>query len=232
MNISLNNKRGQIGKTVTTLFVMIAVLIIMGGFVYFASLIGKPNTLILDENLGNDFFGKQIDVNIEGKTDKINILEGLLKYRQENVNVAGGQEGYGFGGGFSKALSEYLQKEGTKYSYPICLAYSMQDDFEKRRIFIIYDAKMEGKQVLGENPESVEKRSALRTFNEGYILPGLGDKAVMAGDNGNEIKIGNFIGLLDSQIGFKINNLPKISLIVDSKNVDIYYYYGKCKGGI
>ncbi|MDO8564298.1 MAG: hypothetical protein Q7R87_04775 [Nanoarchaeota archaeon] len=226
------NKRGQIGKTITTLFVMIAVLIIMGIFVYFASLIGKPNTLILDENLGNDFFGKQIDVSIEDKVNRVSVLEGLLKYGVENVNVAGGQAGYGFGGGFSKALSEELQKEGMKYSYPVCLAYSVQDDFEKRRIFIVYDKRMEGKQVQGENPDNIEVRKALRIFNEGYVLPGLGDKTVMAGDNGNEIKIGNFIGLLDSQIGFKLTNLPKITLIVDDKNVDIYYYYGKCKGGI
>ncbi len=226
------DKKGQIGKTITTLFVMIAVLIIMGIFVYFANYIGKPNTLVFDESLGNEFFGRQIDVNIDDKVNRVNILEGLLKYQEEKVNLAGSQVGYGFGGGFSKALSEELQKEGMKYSYPICLAYSVQDDFEKRRMFIIYDKNMEGKQVLGENPEQVEKRSALRVFNEGYTLPGLGDKSEVKGDNGNTINIGNFIGLLDSQLGFKLTNLPKISLTVDEKNIDIYYYYGKCRGGI
>lgn len=226
------DKRGQIGKTVTTLFVMIAVLIIMGVFVYFANYIGKPNNMVFDESLGNEFFGRQIDFIIDDKTNRVNVLEGLLKYQQENVNLAGSQIGYGFGGGFSKALSEELQKEGMKYSYPVCLAYSVQDDFEKRRLFIIYDVKMEGKQVMAENPEQVEKRTALRTFNEGYTLSGLGDKGEVKGDNGGTIEIGKFIGLLDSQLGFKLTNLPKISLTVNEKNVDIYYYYGKCKGGI
>lgn len=30
----------------------------------------------------------------------------------------------------------------------------------------------------------------------------------------------------------EISDLPKISLIVNDENVNIYYYYGKCKGGI
>lgn len=226
------NRKGQLGKAINTFFVMIAVLIIMGIFVYFATYIGRPQSMVFDENIGNDFFGKQIDVSVDGKINRVTVLEGLLKYQQEKVNLAGSQVSYGFGGGFSKALSDELQKEGMKYSYPVCLAYSVQDDFEKRRLFIIYDAKMEGKQVFGENPEQVEKRNALRIFNEGYTLPGLGDKGEVKDDNGRTIEIGKFIGLLDSQLGFKLTNLPKVNLIVNEKNVDIYYYYGKCKGGI
>lgn len=152
------NNRGQLGKTISTFFVMIGVLIIMIVFVYISSLFGKPNFISHDEINAGDFMGKILDI---GLKEKVTVLEGLLKYQEEELGQLPTFNKPGFKEEFANALAQLLNVSDIDSKYPVCLAYSVEKGYEKRRIFIVYD-KEAGKQFIYITDKNGEKGTGFR----------------------------------------------------------------------
>jgi hypothetical protein len=226
------NRKGQLGKTISTFFVMIGVLIIMVFFVYVTSYIGNPHS-ITNEEIGN--------TNILGKTliidsKEFTILEGLFRYQEEELSTLFPFDKPGFKENFAKSLAIFVEINYKDVNYPVCLAYSLEKGYEKRRLFIVYD-KEAGKEFIYVTDKYGEKKADFRgalniLANEGISFGALGDVASIKGD-GEETEVSKFVKLVKYNFGkdIMIGDLPRISLNVDEKKFDIYYYYGRCKGG-
>lgn len=196
------NKRGQVAKTVSTFFVMIGVLIIIFVFVGIASSIGKPNLISSSSGVvENTLLDKTIVVNVDDKVDKVIVLEGLSKYPADNKAEA---SSYGYKKEFEKALVKLVDDYNSGSKDSACLAYSVETDKEKRRIVI--------SKSVGKNAEAV-------VDDVRFESP---DNGVKKDEAGNTFKL-----LLKSSLSLDLENVPKISL---DKNLNIYYYYGKCGG--
>lgn len=218
MLISKMNKKGNPAKTISTFFVLIAVLIIMITFIYVATSFTKPNSLSDSGGVSaGDLFSKVVVVNIDGKIDKVTILEGLLKYQEKEAKEGGS----GFDLNFERALKEFMDKYNVDAKLPVCLSYSVESystekGFEKRRVLVVKD-----KGGVSYAKGDAERVQPFEVINEGIIFP---SEENLLGTNSKVIVE------LKELIKDDVYNLPGISLNVDNKDVDIYYYYGKCGG--
>ncbi len=214
------NNKGQLAKLLSMVSVLVPLVIILGAYLFFASVVEKPHVPSFSDSVASEpVFAQTIP--LAGK--ELTILEGLLRHQ--------GRAPEGFDRAFADALKVYLQgrpllsgSQGVD-----CMALSLTQDNQAYQLFLVKDTRPGAKVSAANDFGKLEVHESVEVLVNEKILASLRSTCTV-GKGLDEATFSQFACSLNEHLAAAYERLPRVSLFINGTTVEIAYYYGTCTG--